>query len=210
MLEALADAGVTLGLKRTAATLLAARIVGDTAKLVTTKTGQLLTHPAILREQATSPGGTTAQGLRALARGNNFRSALMDAVIAAHAHAEKLNPAKLSDAGTTLSGSGPAFVLSMLEALADAGVTLGLKRTDATALAAHTVGGTAKLVTTAAAQDEQPPHPAILREQVTSPGGTTAHGLLALANSNNFHSALMNAVIAAHAHAKKLNPPAKQ
>ncbi len=83
-------------------------------------------------------------------------------------------PEKQMDAVTGLSGSGPAYVFLVLEALIEAGVEQGLGRAVARDLAVQTVRG-------AAGMAQQPgAHPALLREAVTSPGGTTAAGLSAL------------------------------
>lgn len=94
------------------------------------------------------------------------------------------------DAVTGLSGSGPAFGFVILEALADAGVRLGLPRELAVGLAAHTLAGAAQMVI---ATGE---HPAVLKDRVASPGGTTIMGLYAL-ERGGLRATLMEAVEAA-------------
>lgn len=80
-------------------------------------------------------------------------------------------PEKQQDAVTAISGSGPAYVFFVVEAMIEAGVHLGLPRTIAHELAVQTVVGSAAMLR------ETGEHPAVLREQVTSPGGTTAAAL---------------------------------
>ncbi len=103
----------------------------------------------------------------------------------------------LIDAVTGLSGSGPAYVYQFIEALSDGGVAAGLPRDIATKLAAQTVLGGAKMVL-ATGQ-----HPGALKDQVTSPGGTTIEGLHEL-EKGKLRGTVMSAVRAATEKSKKL------
>jgi pyrroline-5-carboxylate reductase len=98
---------------------------------------------------------------------------------------------------TGLSGSGPAYVAILIEALADGGVLMGLPRAVAMQFAAQTVYGTAKLVL------ESNEHPAVIKDAVCSPGGTTIAAVAAL-EENGFRSAAISAVRAATNRAKEM------
>jgi len=94
------------------------------------------------------------------------------------------------DAVTGLSGSGPGYAFVMMDALADAGVKVGLPRQISIMLAAQTLLGAAKMVL------ETGEHPAVLRDKVTSPGGTTIAGIHVL-EQKGVRAALIDAVEAA-------------
>lgn len=99
-------------------------------------------------------------------------------------------PEKLMDCVTAVSGSGPAFVFMFIEALADAAVRCGMPRTQAYTYAAQTVYGSAGMVL------DTGKHPAVLKDMVCSPAGTTIEGVAAL-EENGFRNAIIQAVTAA-------------
>ncbi len=101
------------------------------------------------------------------------------------------------DAVTGLSGSGPAYVFLIIEALSDAGVKVGLSRYNALALAAQTVLGSAKMLI------ETKEHPGRLKDMVTSPGGTAIAGLHTL-EAGGLRTTLINAVEAATNRSREL------
>jgi pyrroline-5-carboxylate reductase len=103
----------------------------------------------------------------------------------------------LMDAITGLSGSGPAYIFMIVDALADAGVKVGLSRKDALVLASQTILGSAKLLL------ETKAHPGELKDSVTSPGGTAIAGLHTL-EKGGLRTTLINAVEAATNRSKEL------
>jgi pyrroline-5-carboxylate reductase len=102
------------------------------------------------------------------------------------------------DAVTGLSGSGPAYIYMVIEAMIDGGVKMGLARDIATKLAIQTVLGSAKLAKTSRL------HPAILRDQVTTPGGTTINAIHEL-ESHGLRAMLINAVVTATERSRELS-----
>jgi pyrroline-5-carboxylate reductase len=109
---------------------------------------------------------------------------------------------KYLDMATGLSGSGPAYVFLFIEALTDAGVHIGLSRDLAATMALQTVLGSARYAA------ETGRHPAELRNQVTSPGGTTAEALRAFENGS-FRADVLAAVVAAYEKSKALGEGGK-
>ena len=103
----------------------------------------------------------------------------------------------LLDVVTGLSGSGPAYIFLIIEALADAGVKMGLARPEARELSSQTVLGAAKMLLTSTT------HPAELKDMVTSPGGTTIAGLNAL-EKGGLRATLMDAIEAATLRSEEL------
>jgi pyrroline-5-carboxylate reductase len=144
--------------------------------------------PALVGAAATavSPGKHASAADLATAR------ALFDAV----GITVELDESQL-DAVTGLSGSGPAYIFLILEALADAGVKVGLARRNAQRLAAQTVMGSAKLLL------ETDEHPGKLKDMVTSPGGTAIAGLHTL-EQGGLRTTLINAVETATKRSREL------
>ncbi|MEM3004721.1 MAG: pyrroline-5-carboxylate reductase [Candidatus Bathyarchaeia archaeon] len=104
---------------------------------------------------------------------------------------------KQMDAVTALSGSGPAYIYTIIEALSDGGVKVGLERGLATVLAAQTTLGAARMVL------DTKEHPAKLKDMVTTPGGVTAEGLMQL-EKGKIRAVLMEAVIEAARKSERL------
>jgi len=116
------------------------------------------------------------QGMTALCRSSGASDASMaaaQAIFSACGLAVEIDE-KNMDAATAIAGSGPAFVYLLIEAAADGGVRMGLKRDVALKMAAQVFQGAAQMVV----QTET--HPAVLKDQVTTPGGCTIAGLLTL------------------------------
>ncbi|MFT4014721.1 MAG: pyrroline-5-carboxylate reductase [Paracoccus sp. (in: a-proteobacteria)] len=149
----------------------------------------------IVRSMPNTPAAI-GQGITAIIGNSRADAADLDlaqALLSAVGRVVRLRSEDQMDAVTALSGSGPAYVFHMIEAMAAAGVAEGLAPDLALELARATVAGAGALAVHA---DEDP---ARLRENVTSPGGTTAAGLNVLMNPENGLPPLMRATIAAAA-----------
>ncbi len=107
-------------------------------------------------------------------------------------------PEKLQDAVTAISGSGPAYIFYVVEAMIEAGVVLGMPRATATELVVQTLYGAATMMR------ETGQHPTVLREQVTSPGGTTAAALRVL-DDHKVRAAFISAMEAAAIRSRDLS-----
>ena len=152
----------------------------------------------VIRAMPNTPA-TVGAGITAVAAGRGVQSEqiqLAKAIFAAVGKVVEV-PESLMDAVTGLSGSGPAYVAMMVESLADGGVAAGLPRAIASELALSTVLGTAQLL------EQSGLHPAQLKDQVSSPGGTTIAGVTGLERAG-FRSAVIEAVYAAYQRSQEL------
>lgn len=154
--------------------------------------------PVVLRAMPNIPAvvGAAASGLSGSARATEEDFAWAEAVLSAFGVVARV-PEHLLDVVTGLSGSGPAYVLLLAEAMTEAGVAGGLDREVSRLLTNQTLLGTARLLSELGDPPEE------LRARVTSPGGTTAAGLRVL-EAHSFRSALIEAVAAAAERAAEL------
>ncbi|HEX2439961.1 MAG TPA: pyrroline-5-carboxylate reductase [Methylomirabilota bacterium] len=139
------------------------------------------------------------QGAAAVAKGRGQEAedlAVAEAIFGAVGRVVVLDES-LMDAVTGLSGSGPAYVALVVEALADGGVNMGLDRATALTLATQTVLGAAQLLV------ETGMHPAVLKDMVSSPGGTTIAGITAL-EDGGLRATLIRAVERATVRSREL------
>ncbi|HUF08183.1 MAG TPA: pyrroline-5-carboxylate reductase [Rhodothermales bacterium] len=156
---------------------------------------------AVVRTMPNTPA-LVDEGATAIAAGrfaNDRHLGLARAIFEAVGKVEEV-PEYLMDAVTGLSGSGPAYIYMVIEALTDGGVKQGLPRPTALRLAAQTVLGAAKLVI------ETGRHPAILRDEVTTPGGTAIAAVAEL-ESHGLRTMLINAVATATQRSRELSNP---
>lgn len=163
-------------------------IISILAGVTIDKLEQVFPQQPVIRVMPNTPA-TVGAAMTAIAPGTQAKSEhLEQAKSIFNAVGEVVEVAESAmDAVTGLSGSGPAFVALVIEALADGGVASGLPRAIALQLATQTVLGTATLV------KETRIHPGELKDRVTSPGGTTIAGVAKL-ESMRFRSALIEAV----------------
>ena len=143
---------------------------------------------------------TVDEGAAAIAFGHNVTTTqklIAESIFRAVGDVVTVSESQL-DAVTGLSGSGPAYIYMVIEALIDGGVKMGLARDIATRLAIQTVLGSAKLVKISGL------HPAILRDQVTTPGGTAINAIHEL-ESHGLRSMLINAVATATRRSEELS-----
>ncbi len=171
-------------------------VAGVTAE----KIAQKMHHESgIIRAMPNAPASVLA-GVTALYPGRNISSSDLkraESIFECVGSTVLIKNEALMDVVTGLSGSGPAYVFLAIESLSDAGVQLGISRSESSLLAAQTVYGAAKMLL------ETGKHPSELKDLVATPGGTTFAGLKMLEKCN-FRSTIMEAVEAATLRSKEL------
>jgi pyrroline-5-carboxylate reductase len=177
-------------------TLLISVLAGTTTESIRTALDQDL---AIVRAMPNTPA-LVDEGATALAGGRYTMNEhlLMAQSIFDRVGIVEIVPEHLMDAVTGLSGSGPAYIYMVIEALTDGGVKMGIPRAQALRLAAKTVLGAARLTI------ETGQHPAILRDEVTTPGGTAIAAVAEL-EKHGLRTMLIDAVATATERARQLS-----
>jgi pyrroline-5-carboxylate reductase len=184
-----------------------APLVGDDTVIVSVMAGKTLAFleaalpgTAIVRAMPNTPAAI-GRGITVAVANKKVTTAqrkLAHDLLAATGAVEWIDDEALMDAVTAVSGSGPAYVFHLTEALAKAGVVAGLSPQLAETLARATVAGSGELL------HRSPHHPAILRQNVTSPGGTTAAALNVLMAPDGLEALMTRAVEAATKRSREL------
>jgi pyrroline-5-carboxylate reductase len=186
----LAEVGTELG-----KALVVSLVAGVTIQRIADACGL---HTRVIRTMPNTPA-MVHEGMTAMAMGRGVADEDVRCVRQMFESVGKVVPVeeRLMDAVTGLSGSGPAYVFLAIEALTDGGVKMGLSRETAALLAAQTVLGAARMVL------DTGQHPARLKDQVASPGGTTIAGLHQL-EQGGLRGTLIDAVEAATKRSQEL------
>jgi pyrroline-5-carboxylate reductase len=184
-----------------------AGLVGDDTVVVSVMAGKTLAFldsalpgAALVRAMPNTPAAI-GRGITVAVPNKKVTTAqkkLANDLLAATGAVEWIEDEALMDAVTALSGSGPAYIFHLTEALAKAGVVAGLPPQLAETLARATVAGSGELL------HRSPHHPAILRQNVTSPGGTTAAALNVLMAPDGLEALMTKAVAAATKRSREL------
>lgn len=151
-------------------------VVSIAAGVGTDFIAQTLEHKAhVVRVMPNTPA-VVSEGMSAVCKGRHATDEEADFVVEMFSCIGRTMrvPERLIDAATAVSGSGPAFILSIIESMADGGLKLGLTKQAAIELAAQTCLGAAKMVL------ETGKHPSVLKDEVSTPGGCTIAGLLTM------------------------------
>ena len=159
---------------------------------------------AVVRVMPNTPAQVD-EGMAAISAGSHSGAEHLDRVTEILSATGKVVtvPERYQDAVTAISGSGPAYLFFVVEAMIEAGVHLGLPRDIATQLVVQTMLGSAKLLR------ETGEHPTVLRERVTSPGGTTAAAVRQL-EDHKVRAAFIGAMEAARDRSRELAAAARQ